>query len=336
MNPPALRSLQLTYLGRLPSHADSIQGAHNPQLLPALDEWMSRTMVRLSDAPRWRRVYDDAAPLHFVCLGARSRLAIAGHLRPSRNASAQRYPFLVAVPIEVANASDFMVGAPMLLQSWWMRAARGVDALSGRADVDLKGLEAASSQIESGFEGSVEQAAYQQFLHHTSLTSLEQMLNFDGHDVALKGLMLALGLLLHPVMKNAEPCFDKGLSLPLPCDPLLQPLVATFSLDAVSRFFLKSDVELLLCSAPVDGMPRLVVGFNGLSTTTLLSVLHTGVGAELNITIDRPGWVEDNAHGNAAMRELASRLDRSQQPLEGVLSAFHEAFIDPQRPGRGK
>ena len=53
MNPPALRPLQLTYLGRLPSHADSIQSAHNPQLLPADAVLTFAAMSPTGERLRW-------------------------------------------------------------------------------------------------------------------------------------------------------------------------------------------------------------------------------------------------------------------------------------------
>lgn len=329
MSAVVLQAQQMSYFGKLPTRGDFVKGLHNPQLLRVLDNWVSQCMELLSEDPRWKLIYDSAAPLHFVCLGSRSRLAIAGHLQPSRDESSRRYPFLVAVPLDVDKAVDFMGGAPALLQPWWEMAARRTSELAASPDPDaeLKRLEAMPLAIETAFKGSTRQAAYLDFVRSNSLLRIEQMLHFDGHKVSLRRLILALGLLLQPVMASAVSHLEKGLALPLPRDPASQPLVATLWLDLVTQFFARADFELVVCILPVEGRPRLVIGFNGLSPRTLQGVIHPQVYAEQNIEIDNPEWVEESIHSNYAMYKLVSYLDQPQLPLEIVLAAFREVFI---------
>lgn len=329
MSQPTLQTLQMSYFGKLPSRGDFVKGVYNPQLLQVLDNWLSQGMELLSEDPRWKMTYDSAAPMHFVCLGSRSRLAIAGHVRPSRDESSRRYPFLVAVPLDVEKTTEFMTGAPALLQPFWDMAARRVGELLVTSDPEsgLKSLEAAPLAIETAFRGSEVQIGYSDFVRQTSLLRVEQMLNFDGHAVSLRRMTLALGLLLQPVMASAVSHLEKGLTLPLPRDPAWQPFVATYWLDLIAQFFAKADFELVLCIATVDDRPRLVIGFNGLSPRTLQSVMHPQVYTEQNIDVDNPEWVEDSVHNNYAMYKLVSYLEQPQLPLEIVLTAFREVFI---------
>jgi type VI secretion system protein ImpM len=83
----ALQTQQLCYFGKLPGRGDFVKGLYNPQLIKVFDNWLSQTMEMLSEDPRWKIIYDNAAPIHFVCLGSRSRVAITGHLKASRDES---------------------------------------------------------------------------------------------------------------------------------------------------------------------------------------------------------------------------------------------------------
>lgn len=329
MSQPALQAQQMSYFGKLPTRGDFVKGIYNAPLLRVLDNWLSQGMELLSEDPRWKLIYDAAAPLHFVCLGSRSRLAIAGHVRPSHDESSRRYPFLVAVPLDVDKAVDFMAGAPALLQPWWELAARRVEELAANGDpeADLRSLEATPLSIQTAFTGSLRHADYLEFLRSHSLLRIEQMLNFDGHKVSLRRLVLALGLLLQPVMASAVSHLEKGLTLPLPRDSSQQAMVATFWLDLVTKFFARADFELVCCISPIEGRPRLIIGFSGLSPRTLQSVIHPQVYSEQNIDVDNPEWVEESIHSNYAMYKLVSYLEQPQLPLEIVLAAFREVFI---------
>jgi len=325
----ALQAQQLCYFGKLPGRGDFVKGLYNPQLIKVFDNWLSQTMEMLSEDPRWKIIYDNAAPIHFVCLGSRSRVAIAGHLKASRDESSRRYPFLAATSVEVDEALDFMRGAPMLVGPYWDRMAVQVNALAEGTDLDseLKRFEALDPAIETGFKKSASRATYAAFTRDTSLLRIEQMLNFDGHKVSLRRAILALGLLLQPVMASAVSHLEKGLTLPLPRDPVDRSLIATFWLELVSQFLAKADFELVLMATEIDGRSRLVIGFNGLSPRSLQSVLHPQVYTEHNIDIDNPEWVEDTIHSNYAMFKLVSYLDQPQLPLDIVLAAFREVFI---------
>jgi type VI secretion system protein ImpM len=262
-------------------------------------------------------------------VGSRSRLAIAGHLRPSADSSGRRYPFLAAVQLDVERALDFMMGAPLLVGPWWRQTESAVNELTAakEPEAELQRLEASVPGIETTFKDTHARITYSDFAEHFSLLRIEQMLSFDGRGVSMRRLILALGLLLQPVMTSGVTHLEKGLTLPLPRERAYQDLVAAFWLNIVAQFFVKNDFELVLLVCPVQQRPRLVIGFNGLSPRSLQGVMHPQVYAEQNIDIDNPEWVEDCVHNNYAMYKLVSYLDQPQLPLSVVLGAFREVFI---------
>lgn len=324
-----VRLQQPSYFGKLPSRGDFLKGQYNPQLLKVLDEWLAQGLELLAEDPRWKLIYDAAPPLNFACLGSRSRLAIAGHLRPSRDEAARRYPFIAAVPVEADAALDFLAGAPALLAGCWQHLADSIEQLarSSEPEAQLDGLEGWVPGIPAAFRGSPQAAAYDAFLQGYSLLRMEQMLTFEGHRVSLRRAILALGLLLQPVLGSTVSHLEKGLTLPLPRDPACRELMATFWLDLVSQFLAGADFELLVCIAEMDARARLVIGFNGLSARSLQGAIHPQAYAEQNIDIDNAEWVEDSIHGHNAMYKLVSYLDQPQLPLAIVLGTFREVFI---------
>ncbi len=329
MSQVALQAQQVSYFGKIPTRGDFVKGSYNPHLFKALDNWLSVTMERMAEDPRWKTVYDAAPSVRFVCLGSRSRLVIAGCILPSHDAASRRYPFVSATPLEVAHTSDFMTGAPILLQRYWnasMSAAREL-LQAPEADSALKQLEHMPMQIATVFKDNQERAQYDDFLRHYSLLRLEQLLTSDQHPVSVRRVILALGMLLQPVMASGVSHLEKGLTLPLPQDPTLRAPVASFWLDFISRFVARADFELVVFVCEIDGRPRLVVGFSGLAPSTLQSVLHPQAYVEHNIDIDNAEWVEDGVHSNYAMYKLVSYLEQPQLPLDVVMGAFREVFI---------
>lgn len=332
MSTATLQIQQLSYFGKIPARGDFVKGSYNPQVFKMLDVWLSQTMELLAEDARWKSIYDRAPPLQYVCLGSRSKLAIAGLLAASRDAAQRRYPLVLATPLEVVQALDFMTGVPLLLQSFWHRCQQECSGLiqpQADAEAQLRALDGLQLPVEGIFRATAEHGAYQAFIRERNLLQLEQMLNPPGQSqgVSVRCLILALGLLLQPVMASAASRLDKGLTLPLPIDRSSEAMVASLWLDFISRFLQRADFELAVFIGEIQGHRRLVIGFNGLSAKSLQSVLHPQVYAEHNIDIDNAEWVEDSIRSNYALYKLVSYLEQPQLPLEVVLGAFKEVFI---------
>ncbi len=287
MSAPALQIRQLSYFGKIPARGDSVTGSYNPQVYKILDVWLSQAMELLAEDAQWKSIYDRAQPLQYVCLGSRSKLAIAGFLAASRDAAQRRYPLVLAAPLEVEQALDFMAGTPMLLQRFWQTCQQASSRLiqaEDDADAQLRELDGLQLSIDAVFQGTAEQAVYQAFIRERNLLHLEHMLNPPGRPadqgVSVRRLILALGLLLQPVMASAVSRLDKGLTLPLPADRASEALVASLWLDFIARVLQRADFELAVFIGEIHGRRRLVIGFTGLSAKSLQGVLHPQVYAE--------------------------------------------------------
>jgi type VI secretion system protein ImpM len=318
---------QIAYFGKIPTRGDFVKSTNNTLLLSTLDKWVAQGMELISEDPRWKITYDGLAPLHFAFLGSRSKLAIAGHLMTSSDASQRRFPFLSAAPLEVDEPLHFIARSPLILSRLWSR-------LNSQMNTVLKATDSADSlqalsdtQIELDIGVGSYDANFGDFVEMQTVGSLESMLSAAGHQVSLRRMILALGLLLQPVMSSGSSQLAKGLSLPLPTDSMYRNLVASLWLEFISKFLGRADFELALYFGQTATPPRLVLGFNGSSAKTLHSIMDQQVGLEQNIFIDNAEWVEDQIAGDYSVAKLSSYLGQPQLSLRMALQSFSESFV---------
>jgi type VI secretion system protein ImpM len=318
---------QIAYFGKIPTRGDFVKSTNNTLLLSTLDKWVAQGMELISDDPRWKITYDGLAPLHFAFLGSRSKLAIAGHLMTSSDASQRRFPFLSAAPLEVDEPLHFIARSPLILSRLWSRLNSQMNAVLKATD-SADSLQALSdTQIELDIGVGSYDANFGDFVEMQTVGSLESMLSAAGHQVSLRRMILALGLLLQPVMSSGSSQLAKGLSLPLPTDPMYRNLVASLWLEFISKFLGRADFELALYFGQTATPPRLVLGFNGSSAKTLHSIMDQQIGLEQNIFIDNAEWVEDQIAGDYSVAKLSSYLGQPQLSLRMALQSFSESFV---------
>ncbi|KVM66175.1 type VI secretion protein [Burkholderia ubonensis] len=321
---------QIAYFGKIPSRGDFVKSPHNPQLLQTLDRWIAQALELLAEDPRWKIVYEDAQPMHFAFLGSRSRLAIAGHMVASHDVSMRRFPFLGATALEVERPVAFLARSPLAFARLWSRVAQQIPPLLGKEEPPgaLQALGDTQVPIEVGSgPGNAHDGTFNDFIEHQSLYGLEQMLLASGHPVRLRGAMLALGSLLRPVMQSGSSHIERGLTLPLPVDPFYRSLVAAFWLELIAPFVAQADFELAIFMGSIAERERLIIGFNGASAKTLLSVVAPQTYAAHNIDIDDPEWIDAHAQNDQQISKLVSYLDQPQLSLRFAIDAFREAFI---------
>ncbi|WP_233832531.1 type VI secretion system-associated protein TagF [Paraburkholderia sp. ZP32-5] len=319
---------QVAYFGKIPSRGDFVKSAHNPQLLHTLDHWIAQAMELLADDPRWKITYEDAKPMHFAFLGSQSRLAIAGHMIASRDQSSRRFPFVAAAAIEVEQPLAFLARSPLAFARLWSRVAAQMQPLVTTDDPSgaLQTLGETQVPVDIAGHGNPHDGTFSDFIEHQTLAGLEQMLLANGHPVRMRGAMLALGSLLRPVMTSGSSHLERGLTLPLPTDPLYRSLVAAFWLELIAPFVAKADFELAIFIGTIAQRERLVVGFNGASAKTLHSVVDPQTYAAHNIDIDDPEWIDEQAHSDHGISKLVSYLDQRQLSLRVSIDTFREAF----------
>lgn len=327
----AVDTLPVSYFGKLPSRGDFVRAAEYHQLMASLDRWAGSGVELLAQDPDWKQLYDTAAPLHFAFLGSRSRLAVAGHFHPSRDATGRRFPFLAASRLEVSQPLAFIGRSPLALARLWAGLAR-LSRQAVQADDAGDALrELTESRIEVNGDPAVYAAPFNDFLDMQDIGTLQALLRDSGHArLQLRWTLPALGLLLQPLLSGGATQIDKALSLPLPRDALYRPLVAAFWLDLLAGFTARADFEiavLVVEGRPAGGAPQLVVGFNGADGRLLQAVLDPRIAAEQIIRVDDAEWVADQVPGDYALNKLASYLERDDLSLRRARAVFGEIFL---------
>jgi len=317
---------QIGYFGKIPSRGDFVKSNGNLKLTTTLDQWIAQTIELMAIDPRWKITYDAVQPIHFAFLGSRSKLAIAGHIIASQDASSRRFPFLAVTMFEVKQPLSFIGVSPLAMTLLWSKLAGHLQALPtstepGKALADLE-----AAQVDVDVSGNCS-GGFNEFIELQTIAGLEQLLQQEGHPVRLRRMMLALGMLLQPVMQSGSTRLEKGLALPLPKDPIYRGLVACFWLVLISPFLARADFEICLFIGDIVGKQRLVIGFNGASPKTLHSVMSPDAFEEQNMLIDDAVWVEDYLDGNYGIKKLASYLDQPQLSLAVAIDTFREVFI---------
>ena len=321
------RTAAAGYFGKVPSRGDFVRTPGNHQLMMQLDRWAGGAIELLAGNPDWKRLYDDAQPVDFAFLGSRSRVAVCGHLAPSRDASGRRFPLLSAVRIDVADPLGFISRAPLAFSRTWNGLARhsAEAVLADDAGDALQGLEDARHELS--LDPGAYAAGFDDFLQTQAIGSLQPLLREAGHGgLELRHALPALGLLMQPVLTGRGVVIDKSLELPLPDDALHRPLAASFWLDLVAGFLSRGEFELavLLIGGP---LPRLLLGFNGADPELLRATIDPGAADDHLIRIAGAGWVEEQIAGDYALNRLASYLDRDALTLKSARAVFRETFL---------
>lgn len=327
--------LPVSYFGKLPTRGDFVRTSESHPLMGLLDRWAGQGVELLTQDPGWKQLYDEAQPMHFAFIGSRNRLGIGGHFLPSRDATDRRFPFLTATRLELSQPLGFIGRSPLALSRLWSTLARLSRQALAATDATESLRELAESRIGMVADHAAYDAPFHDFLDLQDVGSLQELLRESGHpQLVLKWTLPALGLLLQPVLSGGLDQVDKGLSLPLPRDPLYRSLVAAFWMDLIAGFLANADVELaiLIKEASRNGAhapegPRLVVGFHGADGRTLQAALDPQIAADRIIRVDDAEWVESYIEEDAALARLVSYLERDELSMRTARTSFGETFL---------
>jgi type VI secretion system protein ImpM len=319
-------TLGISYFGKLPSKGDFVKATENLPLMTTLDRWVGQAIELLANDVAWKQLYDAAAPVHFAFMGSRSKAVIAGHLLPSQDATGRRFPFITAVSLEVAQPLRFIARSPLAFSRLHNRLERESQQarVAGDPGETLLGL----AQQRVGIHTTPEalDPAFQDFLEMQTLGSFEGLIAASGHQVSVRRILIALGSLLQPVMASESSRLGKGLTLPLPHDPLYRSLVASFWLDLVSGFLGRADFELLTMISQTR-QPTLTIGFSGALGRTLQAAFDPRVAEQDNIALSDPDWAEDHADEDYALKKLSTYTSQEGLSLRTARDTFRETFL---------
>lgn len=320
----------LSWFGKLRSRGDFVRSTQQGALTRLLDQWFSRALAELAQDPRWKQLYDSALSAHFAVLGVRSRVALAGHLRPSADAAGRRFPFVATASFETGPPLAFIAQAPLVLGPAWRqlqdiaaRACAADDAASVLAGARHVRLDIAPQADAWSGEGG-------DLLARQTLGGLQALLEQGHPGVDLRRVLLALGLLLQPVPDSGLSRLDTGLRLPLPGEPRQAAAVAALWLRLVAPFVAHGDFELMLLLPCAGALaePTLLVGFAGASPAMLQALFTPACADDAFITLRAPRWVDGHVAQDAALRRLDAHLRQPTLPLREAADLFRTAFLE--------
>ncbi len=318
-------AVALSWFGKLRSRGDFVRSTQHGTLTQLLDQWLSRALAELAQDPRWKQLYDGALCAHFAVLGVRSRVALAGHLRPSADAAGRRFPFVATASFETCAPLAFMAQAPLLLGPAWAQL-QDIAARACAAD-DAAPVLASVRQVRLDIDARAWQDS--DFLSARTLGSLQALLERTHAGVELRRVLLALGLLLQPVSDSGLSRLDTGLRLPLPSQPRQAAAVAAWWMRLIVPFLARGDFELMLLlpCAGERAEPTLLVGFAGASSAVLHALFTPDTASNAFITLRTPHWVDDLVAQDPALRRLDAYLRQPSLPLCQAADLFHAAFL---------
>lgn len=320
------QSTELLYFGKVPSRGDFVRSSQQGPLIDTLDQWQSQTMDRLSADPRWKLVYDAAPSLSFAVLGTGSQVGLAGHWLASQDASGRRFPFITASTFELATPRTSARLSPLCLGRLWVRLEQV--ARVAHAATDLAHAQASlHAPLDVDINPQAAAAVFDDFLATHTVASLEQMLAASGTRLSLRQATLALGLLLQPAMAQGAARLHKVLCLPLVRDPALRGPVGAWWLSLVLGFFARHDTELGLFVAPLEGVPHLVLGFQGASAASLGAVIDPAAMATQGVALRELDWVESEVDVDYGLRKLSNYLKDPGLSLAQALKVYDEVFL---------
>lgn len=316
-----------TCFGKIPSRGDFVKGPGQHQLISVLDRWVSQGMERLSEDPRWKMAYDNACAVDFAFVGARSRLSVVGHLRPSLDSSGRRFPFITAATIERDDALIFRCAPVGLSHSFGALAAISDAGVRGGEVADLLG-ELESVNCAADFEAAMQSDPLGNFVRRSSLESLATLIGVPDVD-SVRRIILAIGLLMRPALGQGNLAIDKEIVLPLPSDERNRNLVAGLWLYLLTAFLRRTMVELQFIIERRPDNPRLIIGFNGSSPAPLVAALSPDTSVDRIIPLLDPEWIEEQSDvvNDYGVAKLSSYLAQPHVSLEQAISTFREVFL---------
>jgi type VI secretion system protein ImpM len=319
--------ISIGYFGKVPTRGDFIKATDNANLIGLVDSWLTRAMELLSAEPRWKSIYDSVAPMHFAVAATRTQRAVAGHLRASRDQADRRFPFISLGALQITQPADFLPYCPLILGRLWNRLEIQTSQVMQAEDASESLQQLCTNDVLLDIGAQSYHGVFDDFLDGHTLNALREMLMQGGYDGDLRRLIMALGLLLHPVMASGASRLDKSLVLPLPRDLQQRDYVAALWMHFISPFLFKADFELALIITRLGERHIMIVGFDGASPRTLQAVMDPPAGHGHHIGFDDTDWVENAIAADYRLERLSSYLAQPALQLGTALSHFREIFL---------
>jgi len=337
--------VQLTerlWFGKVPSRGDFVRSDGQRVVQQRLDDWMTRTMDRLSTDPRWKIIYDGAPPIDIAILGTQGHAGLLLNWQASQDTSGRRFPFMLGSVLHSPSPVTTLEVCGVLMADEWLFLARmaaratRVAGPTGQWSVDATAPDDPVQELPSLLQLAAPQpwrvdealSRQSEFLSRHTVASLQQMLQAAGHTLDLRQSLLALGLLLQPVITQGAQRLGRMLRLPLCRDPALRPEVVGFWMSLCAGFLTRGGAELALCLPQgAQAPPELWLGFQGAHPGSLLTVLDPQSHVDQAVSLADAAWVEDSVAADWGLRKLSTYLQDPALPLQQCLETFQEVFL---------
>jgi type VI secretion system protein ImpM len=237
---------QILCFGKLPVSGDFVRCAASGAGVQAIDAWFQKGLyaVRARMPAAFEEAYDAAPACSFLFNPRNGAAALAGVMKPSRDRSGRRYPFLVAAELDASlRAGREAARIPVRFGPFFEWATDLVcEATAGRlSHHDLPDhLEAFSSTPD---EASARSADYDRFLHETPFAGFAEDIWGDASGQRAGLLLKNLRDIVVPIRGTVPAHFALGLRFPLLREASRRAFSASFWLEAGLRLLESPDVR---------------------------------------------------------------------------------------------
>jgi len=234
-------------LGKLPAFADFVRHNATARETLALDEWIQHGLYHAQQLLRteWDSSFEKAPAYSFVFWPENADRFLVGHMRPSRDRSGRRYPFVVSLLVDRLRYGARNVHLTPTAFAGFLEDARqfvelAMNGLDAREIAER--VQALSLPVESGSG----EEAYRHFLHGTTLSDFCTGL-FGSFDGPVKQTVFEnLADVLLPFRQRPIVRLSLGLRFPLSTGSSRSCLETSFWLDASLRMVKQNAVAPLL------------------------------------------------------------------------------------------
>ncbi len=223
-------------LGKLPAFADFVRHNATAREMLALDEWIQHGLYHAQQLLRaeWDTAFENAPAYNFIFWPESADRFLVGHLRPSRDRSGRRYPFVVSLLVDrLRYGAEHVPLAPAAFSGFLQDARRlvelAMDGLDAREIAER--VQALSLPVQPGM-GEEE---YREFLRGTTLRQFctEVFGSFEGEEKTT--VFESLGDLLIPFRQRPIVRLSLGIQFPLSAASGSSSLESSFWLEASVR-----------------------------------------------------------------------------------------------------
>jgi type VI secretion system protein ImpM len=317
------------FFGKLPARGDFIRSHTGSALIQVFDRWVSETLaLLLAVEPGWKTLYDKTSPADVAFFRPQTGFLVLSSVMASKDSAGRRFPFISATTFEVQHIQSFIGVCPLYLFPVWDHLRHLSQEAAQVPPEDHAFMDKLHNEV-CHFQQLCQQAEDQShaFFTHTSLGALEAHLCTVGFNESMRQVVLAIGMLLEPTLDGSGGELKKILRFPLPTDPALSALCASFWLRLLAGFLMKMNCEVTLYRTDHRSKPCLCLGFNGASPEGLYAVMDPSVENDYIIDLHNLNWVESYLDSSIGVGHLSTLLKQDDMALQDVTELFDEAFL---------